>query len=291
MDKKLVLAVAGSGKTYHIVQQLNEQKRFLIITYTINGTQHLRNEIIDRFGYIPQNIKIKSFFNFLYSFCYKPFLADIIDDKGITWNYPTNFFDNSCITKGKYLYHNRISRILFDKKVVHEVINRIEEFYDYLLIDEIQDFAGNDFDFLIEITQANIDMLFVGDFYQHTYDTSRDKSKNKNLHKDFDNYIKLFISNSFVYDDKTLIKSRRCSKSTCEFIKNSIQISTEPFSQNITDCRLISDMKEANEIFNNQRIIKLFLKEHYNYNCFSDNWGACKGLSFEDVCVILNNDT
>lgn len=291
MDKKLVLAVAGSGKTYHIVEHLNEQERFLLITYTINGTQNLRNEILDKFGYIPQNIKIKTFFNFLYSFCYKPFLADIMNEKGITWNYPQNFYDKSFITKGKYLYHNRISKLLIDKKVILDVIQRVEEFYDFILIDEIQDFAGNDFDFLMEISKLNIKMLFVGDFFQHTFDTSRDGMLNKNLHIDLNKFVKRFTNEGFELNSDRLIKSRRCSKSTCDFINKRLQISIESYSNNITECKLITDSNEANEIFNNNSIVKLFLKEHYKYNCCSENWGACKGLSYENVCVVLNKDT
>ena len=38
--------------------------------------------------------------------------------------------------------------------------------------------GGRDFNFLEAIMEANINMLFVGDFYQHTFDTSRDGATN-----------------------------------------------------------------------------------------------------------------
>ena len=57
MDKRIILAVAGSGKTYHIVEKLNDTKKFLIITYTINNTENLRNAIINKFGYVPKTLK------------------------------------------------------------------------------------------------------------------------------------------------------------------------------------------------------------------------------------------
>ena len=53
-NKRLILAVAGSGKTYYIVQQLNEDNRFLLITYTISGTDNLINEIVKRFTEIKR---------------------------------------------------------------------------------------------------------------------------------------------------------------------------------------------------------------------------------------------
>ena len=39
-------------------------------------------------------------------------------------------------------------------------------------------------------------------------------------------------------------------------------------------------------------IVKLFYRENYKYDCFSRNWGDCKGENhYHDVCVILNKTT
>ena len=57
------------------------------------------------------------------------------------------------------------------------------------------------------------------------------------------------------------------------------------------ECKLITDEVEADKVFNDHKIIKLFLQEHYAYKCHSDNWGGCKGLEFDDVCVVINDDT
>jgi DNA helicase-2/ATP-dependent DNA helicase PcrA len=46
MDKSLILAVAGSGKTTLIVDKLNLEERFLLITYTINNTRNLKEAIV-----------------------------------------------------------------------------------------------------------------------------------------------------------------------------------------------------------------------------------------------------
>lgn len=65
--------------------------------------------------------------------------------------------------------------------VMEELKLRLEKYFDEFIIDEIQDIAGRDFSFLEQLMTANMNMLFVGDFYQHTYDTSRDGNANKNL--------------------------------------------------------------------------------------------------------------
>ena len=290
MDKQLILAVAGSGKTYHIVRQLDLEKRYLIVTYTISGIRSIKNEVINQFGYLPKNIKIKNYFSFLYSFCYKPFFADEHNVKGITWNYPKNLFDNSFFTKNNYLYHNRISKLLLDKNHIQEVRARVEKYYDYVLFDEIQDFGGNDFNFLLELAQSNVNFLLVGDFFQHTFDTSRDKKTNQFLHSSLDKFKDRFKSSGFNFDDSTLIKSRRCSKTTCDFIQNRIGIEIESNSNRITECELIENKENAIRIFDDDNIVKLFLTRHYNYKCLSDNWGACKGLGYDNVCIVINDD-
>lgn len=289
MDKKLILAVAGSGKTYHIVQQLNEQERFLLITYTISGTENLRTEIIHRFGYIPHNIKIKNYFSFLYTFCYKPFLSDVIADRGISWKYPQSNYNQSFTTVGGYLYHNRLAKLILDRSI-EDVKTRLAKYYDCLFIDEIQDFGGHDFNFLAALSTASTRLLFVGDFYQHTFDTSRDRNTNSGLHKDEATFLARFKTIGIECDNITLLKSRRCSKSTCDFIRLKLGVAIESVHSTETVCKLVTDKSEAEIIFRDNSIVKLFYQQCYDYDCTGDNWGACKGLSYENVCVVINDE-
>ena len=85
MDKQVIFAVAGSGKTTHIINALNLDKRFLLITYTNNNVRNLRTGILKKFGYFPDNIKLYSYYSFLYGFCYKPFLHSAMRTKGINY--------------------------------------------------------------------------------------------------------------------------------------------------------------------------------------------------------------
>ena len=83
MDRRLIQSVAGSGKTSYLIDRLNLKRRFLLVTYTINNTEHLKNCIIRKFGYLPNNITVYTYFEFLLAVCYRPFLADTIGAKGI----------------------------------------------------------------------------------------------------------------------------------------------------------------------------------------------------------------
>ena len=191
-----MLAVAGSGKTTYLINKLNLEQRFLIVTYTDNNLANIRQRIINTFGHVPQNITLMSYFQFLIRVCYRPFLKDKVRAKGITWDMPNQktlklkrnnplFY----LTKGRYLYHNRIAKLCLEC-CANLIKERIEKFYDYFMVDEIQDLGGHDFNLIQAITPTTIDCLFVGDFYQHTFDTSNDGNVNKGLYNDYNKYKK-----------------------------------------------------------------------------------------------------
>src|SRR5699024_12219604 len=58
MDKRVIFAVAGSGKTTLLIRRLREDRRTLILTFTVNNEAHLRAQIIRRFVYIPYGIRV-----------------------------------------------------------------------------------------------------------------------------------------------------------------------------------------------------------------------------------------
>jgi len=60
MDKRIILAVAGSGKTTYIVNQLTLDKRSLVVTYTTRNYLNLKNSILRKFGHIPETITLMS---------------------------------------------------------------------------------------------------------------------------------------------------------------------------------------------------------------------------------------
>jgi len=294
MDKRVIFAVAGSGKTTYILNQLTLDKRSLIITYTNNNIKNLKIGIIEKFGFFPDNITLLPYFTFLYSFCFKPFLSYNLKTKGINYKPNPNRFAkqnnlNYYIDKNGRVFSNRISKLLEKKGEITNVNSRIEKYYDNLFIDEIQDFGGNDFNFLKKITSTNINCLLVGDFYQHTFDTSRDGSVNKSIHNEFEQYKKLFEQMGLVVDTTSLDKSWRCSPTVCNFITENLGIDIKSHKEENTTVAFITDEERVIEIFNDKKIVKLFYQEHYRYKCFSRNWGDSKGENhYNDICIVLN---
>jgi DNA helicase-2/ATP-dependent DNA helicase PcrA len=296
MDKNVVFAVAGAGKTSHIVASLDEVRRFLIVTYTESNYCNLRSKIIQRFGYIPANITLYTYFRFLHSFCYRPFLRSKKDTKGVTFDLPpanerfplTN--DRRFMTAGRRLYANRLAKFIEQCNLVGDVVARMERYFDVFFVDEVQDFAGHDFNFLISISSANIKISMVGDFYQHTFDTSRDGNVNAKLHSDYKAYVDKFVAANINVDTDSLKRSHRCSKNVCEFITNKIGISIEAHDERRSIVGYEDNPVTVRALYEDSEVVKLFLQGHYKYGCYSQNWGASKGLDvYQDVCVVLNS--
>lgn len=300
MDKRVVFAVAGSGKTSSIIDRVEEDSRCLIVTYTDNNTKHLRSRIIQKLGKFPTGVRVYSYFTFLYSFCYRPLCGYEMKTKGINYNYPLpmdsqrsakdawkHYFD-----KNDRIFANRIAKFLVEFDVVPEVIERIETFFDLVCIDEVQDFAANDFNFICALANVNVEMLLVGDFYQHTFDTSRDGNTQKNLHGCFDKYCKKLSSSGFSIDLESLSHSYRCSPSVCSFVESELAIEIQSHRKDQVDVRLVDDNQEVENIYFNGSIVKLFYQKSNSYQGYSENWGNTKGLDhFQDVCVVLNPTT
>lgn len=287
-----MLAVAGAGKTTYLVNRLNEDERFLIVTYTINNVANLRLKIIRRFGYFPSNITLLSYYAFLYHFCFTPFLKRAVRPTGIYWQQPDprtlKMKRNNpafYMTKDRGLYHNRIAKLCHDHCLLF-IKQRIEKYFDHFFFDEVQDLAGHDFDFIHDVFPLNMDTLLVGDFYQHTFDTSVDGNLHSALYEDYANYHKIW--NNVTIDHATLSQSFRCSKQVCNFVQDNIGISIESLSSEESHVIVVDEPEKADAILRDDRILKLVLQENYKYAFNAMNWGASKGLDdFKDVCVVL----
>ena len=293
MDKTLILAVAGSGKTSYIIDQLDLDERHLIITYTINNLHNLRRRIIKRWNYFPQNIRLHSYYNFLYAFCYKPYLHKNISAKGINFKPNTNWYAKDLARyrdPGNRLYSNRISKLFEVENVLSSIENRLSKYFDKILIDEIQDFGGHDFDFLKTLVKAEANIVFVGDFYQHTFDTSRDGNVNRNIHNNYASYQSKLENMGLKTDTETLNKSYRCSPSVCDFISTYLNIMINSHRDDVTNVEFVKNKIKSDAIFRDKNIVKLFYQKHYKFGCYSRNWGGCKGEDqYQDVCVVFSD--
>ena len=73
MDKKLVMAVAGSGKTYLICSSIDPEKRNLILAFTHENIKNIHRELLERFGFLPENTIVSTFHGFIFGDCIQPY--------------------------------------------------------------------------------------------------------------------------------------------------------------------------------------------------------------------------
>jgi hypothetical protein len=300
MDKKVIFAVAGSGKTTYIVNNLSSEKRSLIVTYTTGNLSNLHKKITDKFdGKWPNNITLMSYFSFINSFCYKPFLADKYNANGIVYfQNPSKFAKkdnlNFYMTDNGYYYSNRLAFFLQGNKIMNDIKGRIKKYFDEFIIDEVQDISGRDFNFLEDLMKTDINMLFVGDFYQHTFDTSRDGTVNNSLFKDKTHYEQRFVNCGFYIDNSTLKNSWRCSRTVCNYISEnlSISISSNRDEPDDTTVSYIEQSDKIDEILTDLAITKLHYQNGSKYGAGHRNWGDSKGEDHhKDICILLNKTT
>lgn len=300
MDKRTVIqAYAGTGKTQKIIDLLDTSSRFLIITFTENNYANLKNRISKKYNGEPSaNIKIMTYYKFLYEFCYKPFCSDHIRAKGISFSeedrpnkYSQSGSNSYYFNANRKFYKSRLSKFILDK-TIDDVIMRLNTFFDYLIIDECQDMDSWDLDLITNFSKSNLSLLYVGDFYQHTYSTSHDGNKNLNLYSDLTKYKEKYEKSGFTFDDVTLSKSWRCSTKICEFIFQKLGIKISAQKDNAKEIEFIEDTEKAIELWNNEKIAKFHYNKGKTYGHNHFNWGEVKGIDdFEDVCVLLNDST
>lgn len=219
--------------------------------------------------------------------------------RGINWDEPPEFTrklkrtdDRYYLDKGQRLYYSRMAGLLSEKGLVPDIKRRLSKYFASFFVDEVQDFAGHDFNILCDLASADVCTLLVGDFYQHTYDTSRDGNVNMNLHKELTAYKKKLSEQGYVIDDTSLGKSYRCSPTVCDFVSQQIGIGIKSHREDETKVEYVDSEARADQLFHQPDIVKLFYQSHHKYPCFSDNWGASKGIdSYGSVCVVLNDNT
>ena len=238
MGAKVMLAVAGAGKTYHICHTINPGKRNLILAFTHENINNIRKELIDAYGEIPKLTYIMTFDSFLFR-CfirpYEPSIGEFFDimgfrSNGVTMKEPpaqtlkvgNRYIANPryyskdkiehYITGNKQYYCSRLSELIMyvskgNVAFMKRVIKRLNMFFDQILIDEFQDFRKYDYDVLIEMSKSLHDVILVGDYYQHSVSATNNSGKPFKKGKDeisYTSFVTELRDLKFCVDDTTL---------------------------------------------------------------------------------------
>lgn len=318
MGKKIILAVAGAGKTYTICKNLDPLKKNLILAFTHENIHNINKELINIYGEIPKLTNVMTYHSFLFRYIICPFKPSILKHfgkekylvKGITMKKPPEQFitfrgknyPNKQYKKKEefehYIYKNQwycdtMSQLILQvkkgrDKLLNKSANTINMFYDYVFIDEFQDFRKDDFNLIIDLSKLLNNVTLVGDYFQHSV-SGRNNTGKPFDKMDNDMFIKFLKDNKFEVDTNTLVKSRRCPKMICDFVENKLKIKFECNNSNIGEVCWV-DRENINCILENDNITKLVWNSSHKYNFNAVNWGYSKGDTYSDVCVLLTKN-
>lgn len=323
MDKRLILAVAGAGKTYYLCNEIDINERNIIIAYTNQNIKNILSELSKKFGTIPEKTVVMTFHAFIYKYMIRPFdfligecygVSDFVSD-GVTIIEPpepsillsngfrkSNPLYNKVGTLLHYIYKKKyyceyLSKLILRTKcgafsLVDEACKNINRFFDNVYIDEVQDFREDNWKLLLEIIKNSSNVLMVGDYYQHSVSAINNsgcpfKVKSKILN--YDEYINYLYDLGIGVDNTSLITSRRCSKPVCDFVSKKLNINISSSEKNSGKVFFLTDKVEISEIMKNDKIVKLFWERADLYDCCSNTWSYSKGDTYDNVCVILTD--
>lgn len=318
MDKRIILAVAGAGKTYTICNDLDCDKNNLILAFTRQNIANIRSELVKRYGVVPKRVKVMTFHSFVYRMIVLPYFPSFskkydvvnarIDNITLRTPPPASLIKNGYRISNKnyykvddlnhYVVNNKIYCSLMtalcnkDKATFKRAIKNIAHFFDMIYIDEFQDFRDEDYKFILYMSKNIENICLVGDYFQHSVSGTNNSGQPFKKSKKvviYEEYKSLLQKEKFNINDVRLNKSRRCIPNICDFIKNKLNISIESCEINYGDIVWV-DKSNVNLILEDENIVKLIEKkaDNYKFNCI--NWGYSKGDTYNQICVILTGN-
>ncbi len=167
MDDEIIIASAGSGKTTMMVDEAIKNKdKILILTYTRDNLSEIKDKFIRLNDVVPANLTIKTWFSFLLNDCARPYQNFLYDKRIKTVHFANKrsaFYASKSDIENYYfnssgaIYSDKIAGFVCecDDKSEGLVIKRLEEIYDYIYIDEVQDLADSLYPDLPETNSLN----------------------------------------------------------------------------------------------------------------------------------------
>lgn len=328
MNNTFYVAAAGSGKTTFIIDEaIMKKEAALILTYTIENKNEIRRKIITKLGYIPPNIEVQTWFDFLLSNGVRPYqglMHEELYDKHIgfiltneisglryrrkdgtpIYYGETDFFPYY-FTKDLKIYSDKISKFIVNSNKISrgKIIGRLEKIYKYIFIDETQDLAGYDLDIIKLLFRSKCEVTLVGDPRQTIYRThptrKYPKYQDGNIVEFFEKELKK--SESCKINMTSLAVSHRNNQIIADFASKLHPRLPKTIACNCSSCRtggpdhigifLINknDINSYLMMFNAAQL-RWDKTIAYNQNYQVYNFGESKGLTFDHVLIYPTED-
>jgi len=307
---KIIIACAGSGKTTYIVEEALKLKdqRVLGTTYTNENLDQIKDYFIEKNGCIPANIIVQSWFSFLLKEGVRPYQNHMTEGSRIQsilyfgnvkksgairerLRYSPETKDEHYLTEKNYIYEDKVSKFICKSNEQSKglVIKRLEKVFDYIFIDELQDFAGYDLTLLELFFASSINIVAVGDPRQATFTTNTAQKNKQHRRSNIYSWLKEKERKHEVRI-KEINECHRCNQHICDFADKLFPDLPKTVSKNTT-------LTEHDGIFYIQRNeADVYIKTHnpaiLRYSKIIDtlgspaiNIGMSKGRTYNRVLI------
>jgi ATP-dependent DNA helicase UvrD/PcrA len=160
-----------------------------LLTYTNNNIDELEKRFYELNATVPALVEIWSWYTFLLREMARPYQRSLFNDRidGIFWieGRSSTFADATKIDRyyfheSKKIYSDKLARFVWECNWASggAVIKRLEQRFDRLYIDEIQDMAGWDIEVIELLLNSKIHVTLVGDHRQATFKTNNAAKNN-----------------------------------------------------------------------------------------------------------------
>jgi superfamily I DNA/RNA helicase len=304
----VILSAAGSGKTTDLISRALaiKDKKVLLCTYTNENLEQIKVLIYSQNKFIPVNIEIISWYNFLLQECIRPYQNQMGYNEripSIAWtnavkqkNRSQKFLKKEqYTTKDNNIHRDKISEFVYEcnKKTRGLIINRLASIYGHIMIDEFQDLSGYDLELLDILFSSSINITLVGDPRQATFSTNN-AGKNRQFRKA--NVLSWIREREkkkvFNLIEKT--ESYRCNQAICDMADNLYPDFPKTKSKNtrITGHDGFFTIEKENVADYIKQYNPMILRydkrtDTSPYN--ARNIGISKGLSFDRVLLFPTN--
>lgn len=295
---RAVIASAGSGKTTSIVNESlsRPDQRILVLTYTLENVEELRRGFVEAVGGIPPHVTINSWFSFLLRDGVRPYQNHLVagarvrtiiyEDRSAVYRKRSEY-----LTASHDIYRDKVSQFVVDCNGVSGglIIRRLAGIYDQVFVDEIQDCAGYDLDFLRALFGSAIRVTVVGDPRQATFSTNRSKRNRQYRRSDVYEWLKeRAAAGEVVLDEQA--HSYRCNQDICDFadalypgFPKTTSLNATRTSHDGIHYLKVGDLPSYIEAHN--PVILRYSKAANTGGLRAINMGASKGRTFDRVVI------
>lgn len=306
-NNEVIIAAAGGGKTTRIVNRVlkSPAERAALLTYTQVNTEEIGRKIYSENAAIPPHVEVWSWFSFLLREMARPYQSCLHNKRidGLLWCNERSApyiaekdTEKFYFSQNRYIYSDKLAQFVVTCNQASKgaVIRRIEQRFDRIYIDEIQDMAGYDLEVIELLLKSSVNLTMVGDHRQATFSTNN-AAKNKQ-------FKGVNIINKFKLWEKAKLlavsfesETHRCNQTIANFADTLFPDIPKTTSTN----SLVTGHDGVFVITSSmvEDYVKKFQPQVLRYDkrtsCngldeIARNYGECKGLTFNRVLIFPN---